>query len=215
MALLRLLTISVVLAGLAIGALHSTPSALACSAGPDYNPVEDSDVIVEGRITAWEFIEGAVKYDYKAGTTPTDSPNFYGPYDAIRASMQVVRSYKGSVAGEVTMVDGNTAILQTDGSANWVGTSGACGAFDAEPTGRWFILGLSTDQWGRYRPNLLRVFYAGDEASGPRYTEAVQRLDSVRRGCRLAVGRRRRRAATDYRWTFSSQGRRLWWLRYC
>ena len=168
------LSAPILIATLALGVLMPAHSALACSVGPDYDPIAASEVIVEGRITSWEFIDHALRPTGKED--PPDDPDYYGPYDAIRIDMQVARIYKGSVSEELTMVAGNTVLKQMDGSVAWVGTSGACGAFDADPTNGWFVLGLSTDNWGRYHPSLLKLFYVGDDPSGTAYTGSVERL---------------------------------------
>ena len=75
--------------------------------------------------------------------------------------MTVDRVYKGTVPTRIQMVAGNTILV---GATNqWVGASGACGAFDADPTGQYGILGLYLDNFGRYRPHRLRMLYIGEE----------------------------------------------------
>ena len=158
-----------VVAAVAAG-FRSFPSshALACSAGPDYDPVAASEVIVAGRFLGWEVIENVRYWDERAEPAPVDDPNFYGfnAFVPIRVRMVVDRVYKGTVQPEVEMVAGNTLLDGDVTSAvdyQWVGSIGACGAFDADPTGRYGVMGLAKDKFGRYHPSLLSVFYFGDE----------------------------------------------------
>ena len=86
----------------------SVTPARACSAGPDYDPVADSEVIVAGRFTGWRLLENARRWDPKTEAEPIDDPKYYGSYDAIRVHMVVDRVYKGAVAPAIEMVAGNT-----------------------------------------------------------------------------------------------------------
>ena len=139
--------------------------AYACSTGPDYDPLAESDVIVSGRITGWELIENVTRWDPKTETEPYDDPNYYGPYDPIRVGMTVTRVYKGSVPAEIELVAGNTLLVREEHGTpryDWVGSYGACGAFDFDPTGKYFVMGLNVDRYGRYHPSRLRVFFIGE-----------------------------------------------------
>ncbi len=142
---------AVAIAGL-IGPVGVRP-AYACSAGPDWDPIAESDIIVGGRITGWELIEKGQDSDPKTGEPVVD-----GPYDPIRVEMAVARVYKGSAPANIRVID--AASLLGD---EWVGASGACGPFDSDPTGMYFIMGLRIDDLDRYRPNRLLVFHAGQE----------------------------------------------------
>jgi hypothetical protein len=126
--------------------------------GPDFDPIASSAVIVGGRVTRWELIEGATKPDFKTASEPLTDPNYYGPYDPIRVHMVIERVYKGTASRSLEMVAGNTY-----SRGQWVGGAGACGAFDFDPTGKYWILGLSVDNFGRYRPGLPHVFFVGDD----------------------------------------------------
>jgi hypothetical protein len=142
-----------------LGRMHETaPDVVACSVGPDFDPVGAADVIVGGLITDWELIEDATVPDWKKDQDYNDDPDYYGPYDAIKLQMQVDRVYKGSVPVDLEMVSGNTYQ-----NGHWVGSSGACGAFDFDPTGKYWILGLIRDDFGRLHPGLPGLFYWGTE----------------------------------------------------
>jgi hypothetical protein len=157
--------------------LLNAPAAFACSYDADFDPVRDSEVIVGGRFVGWELIEDAIRWDPKRGMNPPDDPRFYGPYDPIRLSMAVDRVYKGTAPANVEMVSGNTY-----NGGQWIGSSGACGAFDSDPTRRYAILGLTTDKYGRYHPSLGRVFFLGDDAPRDFSAGFVSRLANLRPG---------------------------------
>jgi hypothetical protein len=182
-ATLLLLPIGVTLAAL----LLEPRSAFACSVGEDFNPYRDSGVIVGGRITGWEIIPDAIRWevrkdDPKRYFEPNDNPNYYGPYEPVRFFMDVDRVLKGSASGRLEMVSGNTLSLSPlyDGALEyaWVGSSGACGAFNSDPTGKYAILGLGLDTFGRYTPSLPLTFFIGDEPAGEAYDRALARLYS-------------------------------------
>jgi len=160
-------------------ALLDSNTALACSVGENFDPVASSEVIVEGRITGWEDIEDAIEWNPKTDENdPSDNENYYGPYDAIRFDLEVQRVLKGDVHERIALVSGNT--LQTfRGERLWVGSSGACGAFNDDPTGKWVVLGLHMDQHGRYTPSLPLTFFVGDAPMGDRYAERMDMIETV------------------------------------
>jgi hypothetical protein len=157
-------------------AFHQGSSAAACSRSGRVM-LSEFDAIVEGRITDWEIIADATRVDPLSGEYPVNDPNFYGPYEPLRFHMLVERTYSGTTSDPVTMVAGNTA-RSNAGVMSWVGSSGACGAFDEDPTDKWVILGLYEDQFGRYYPSIFGSFFIGPEAEGPEYQEAVAELAS-------------------------------------
>jgi hypothetical protein len=142
-------------------------TAFACSAGEDFNPVADSDVIVSGVILGWE---------------ETNLPGF--PEDAhvkpIRVEMQVEDTLKGEASGRISFVDSGSLmnLPPTEDGYLWDGSGGACGAFNTEPTGEYVFLGLSYDDAGNLRSNLLRVFYIGERSqfAGFRYERMAEIL---------------------------------------
>ena len=158
---------SAALLGVAAYLLSPTP-AYACSGAPPFDPIATSDVIVEGRILGWEFAPDLIA-----------TVNFL----AIRIDMTVERVWKGQVAGEVITLSDTASLHPPFPSSDndeyeWVGGSGACGAFDADPVGFYAIMGLTQRDDGTYGTNRLRVFFWGDDAGGERYDLALQRMAS-------------------------------------
>jgi len=144
--------------------LLGAPPTHACSVGPDFDPITASDVIVGGRITGWELIENITRWDPKSGEPqPTDDSSYFGlpSYDPIRLSMTVDSVYKGQMPTEIELVAANTFEV-IDGQGYWVGANGACGAFDSDPTGHYWILGLNEDDFGRLRPNRGLTFSSSE-----------------------------------------------------
>jgi len=141
----------------------------ACSTGPDFDAVRDSEVIVAGRIIGWELIENVTRWDHITEPEPYDDPNYYGPYDPIRVGMSVSQVLKGSAPSKIDLVAGNTLLVQEESGEDrysWVGTHGACGAFSSDPTDMYAILGLRIDDFGRYHPSLPLAFFIGPEPPG-------------------------------------------------
>jgi hypothetical protein len=139
----------------------------ACSAGDDFNPVAESDVIVSGVVLGWG----------EAGMLPQDIS-----LKPILVDFQVDEVLKGNVPDQINFLD--TGSLAND-PANvqdnrWVGTSGSCGAFAADPTGQFALLGLTKDADGNLRSSLPQVFYIGDRAE---FSGSV--LNGQRRFCRV------------------------------
>jgi hypothetical protein len=164
-----------------VGMLWGTANpARACSVGEDFSAVDASDVIVAGRITAWELVENVRRWDPKTGDEPIDDPNFYGPgpYNPIRLQLDVEHVYKGPRMATVSMVDANSLEIY-NGVERWVGSSGACGAFDADPSGQFVILGLNRDHFERYRTGLPLVFFVGPEPAGEHYERATDGLNNA------------------------------------
>ncbi len=163
----------------------SVTLAQACSAGPDYDPIAESELIVGGHITGWQLVENVRRWDPRSSEPePTGDPNYWGPasFDPIRLAMSVDRVYKGTSAAEIEPFSANTMSILAEGGANkyqWVGASGACGAFDSDPTGGYFILGLASDQFGRLHPSILRTFYIGPQPPGGPGDTTVARLEGL------------------------------------
>lgn len=158
---MRVAVLGLTICGIVAAAFVGAPASYACSGTID--PVEESDLIVGGRITGWELIEEFTTWNPRSGKPmPTDDPNFYGFYQPIRLSMHVDEVFKGSAPTEIELIGANTYQLR-DGKGYWVGSSGACGAFDEDPTGKKWLLGLKEDDFGRLRPSLPLVFRSAEE----------------------------------------------------
>lgn len=155
--------------------------AFACTVGPDFDPVATSDMIVEGRFLGIEVLPDAPlpgledepeggKYDFESDA-----------YVPVRVDMSVERVYKGEVATDViAIVDPRTLGPVLPGSEEywWIGASGACGAFDFDPTGWYAIMGLTERNDGTYETSRPIVFFMGDGPSGGEYEQALERMAS-------------------------------------
>lgn len=138
------------------------PRAYACSPpGPEFDAVALSDSIVEGRILGHE----ALTEQAQTGFVP------------VRLDMDVTRVYKGDLSpGQLAIVDPATLMVFPSGEV-WAGSSGACGAFDHDPTGKYAILGLKLQDDGTLRPSRLFMFFYGDDPAGEEYDGAVAFLE--------------------------------------
>lgn len=137
--------------------------ALACSVSPDFDPVASSDAIVEGRFLGYEVLANEGQ---NSSTIP------------IRLTMDVSRVFKGDVQAEgFSIVDESSLWLNTP-KLRWSGSGGNCGTFNEDPTGSYWILGLSTRDDGNFSPSGPLVFFRGDGPSGQTYGDAVARITS-------------------------------------
>lgn len=151
----------VVLAALLLHLVLVAPT-YACSAGLDFNPVAESDLIVGGRVTAWERL-------------PVEAS---GPFTPIQLTIAVDERFKGEATDTLQFVD-YTSLSGTAAQPAWTGSSGACGLFDDAPTGQYLVLGLNIEPDGGYRSNLMLLFFRGQEPAGDGYTQALGRLDEL------------------------------------
>ncbi len=165
--------ISAAILALAAVSLASSP-AYACSAGPDFDPIAASGVIVEGRFLGYEVLPDAPL----PGSTGKGTNDAYIP---IRVDMTVERVLKGNVASStIAIIDRRTLGPPYPGhdEYEWIGASGACGAFDADPTGFYAIMGLSQNDDGTFGSSRFQVFYLGERPGGAGYDRALQRMAS-------------------------------------
>jgi hypothetical protein len=146
--------------------------ARACSAGPEFDKVADSEVIVAGRLDRWE----------RAGEA-----RGAGEFVPIRVTMTVERVFKGDAMPTIAIIDHGSLIdypVQGTGATRivWGGAGGACGSFDADPTGRYAIMGLRRPPNGTYGANRLLTFFLGDEPVGDGFEFAMNRLVPLQPG---------------------------------
>ena len=121
---------SVVGGSVAAVLLMVAPSvALACSPLPGYN-INQNDVIVEGWVENVEIAESA--------TRDTFLP--------VRVTLHVLRSWKGQSPARILFTDHSSYVANSAGLGGgvWSGSSGACGALDVDPTGKY---GLVVFKW--------------------------------------------------------------------
>lgn len=148
----RFLLAACLLAAMA-SASGTTPAVVfACSADETFDPVAESDVIVGGRIAGYE--ELPVGFDRP-------------PFVPIRLHLDSAVVWKGTIAPDALIVDAASlyplrdAADQPTTNRRWVGSGGACGAFDEDPTGAYVVLGLMRQPDGTLRTNRLTTFYIG------------------------------------------------------
>lgn len=161
--------LAIVVASLAIGAVAavslSTDTASACSRG-EFDPVAESDVIVEGRYVSYHAgpAEPVVFESPKNGET-----SILGYQLTETIEFAVARSLKGFVAeSRITIV--NRAWV--DGPPG-----GSCGSAAHDPTGRYSITGLVRRDDGMYAFNSAS-FFSGSNPGAADYDRALSHLAS-------------------------------------
>jgi hypothetical protein len=140
-------------------------TAYACSAGDDFDPIASSEVIVAGRVTSWAELPGI--------PSPLNVPGKgSGDYRTIGVVIEVDLTLKGEPLKKVTAIDSYMFA-----GSRWVGTS--CAIFDADPTGRYVVLGLWRGEDGYRHLDGLRTFFIGEQPAGEGYERALERLDGL------------------------------------
>lgn len=157
---------------IALAAFGTSPArpAYACTPGEDFNPVAESDIIVSGVILGWE---------------ETDAQEYQPPESSlktIRVDLRVEDVVKGEAADTISFLDSGSLmnIPPDERGYVWAGSSGACGAFNADPTGHYVFMGLHRDEDGNLRSSLPRVFFIGERSAfaGSRYERTGEILSS-------------------------------------
>lgn len=162
-------TLVLVASGLLVGLAPPSQTVYGCSDAPDRDSVALSDVVVEGRLLGYEVL-------------PQEVEILRDSYVPIRVDMAVTRVIKGTVSTTtIAMVDPGSLAPPSGGSSEyrWIGSSGTCGAFDFDPTGKHAIMGLSRNDDGTYRLNRLDTFFLGDSPDDPGYRRALERMASL------------------------------------
>lgn len=161
------------LAALAVAAVLvslSPRAALACSAGPDYNPVAESEVIVVGQLTEWRE-DDHIRFPALVGSG----------FVPIRLTLRVERVLKGSTPATLAVVD-HASLRRQPPAPNlpertfWAGGAGACGSFDEDPTGKHAVLGLARNADGTYQAHRIHTFYLGEQHPALVWDAVVARL---------------------------------------
>ncbi len=154
-----------VILGLVASPVVRQQSAYACSAGSGFNPVASSDVVVAGIVRSWEVV---------------DAPGGPTMFQPVIVTIETERVLKGSVPGVLEARDMSSLIRAGQGAAteSWAGGSGACGAFDFDPTGKYVVLGLSKAEDGTLHTHRLHTFFVGDRAelTASRYQSILDHL---------------------------------------
>jgi len=167
------------LAGLA---LEPPRVAQACSAGPDDNPAAGSDLIVAGYVTEVQilgrtdlmmFLDLELTFEvdrYVRGSGPStlqlfDSRSGVPPRELVPTS--------------AAFAELDVSLLDVD-DLGYDGGSGACGALDEDPRGRYWVVGLSphpeTGNLTMYGPSTCAV---GSGPQDPRVLDGIARARTL------------------------------------
>lgn len=138
------------------------PRAYACSPDPGYDPISDSDVIVAGRFQGWQ---------------EANDLAIVGDFTPVRVSMTVDRVFKGDALEGIEIID-TASLISYGGEGAWAGGDDSCGAFDADPTGMYGILGLNK-VGDDYEASILSRLFIGAEPQGQIYDTWLARLESI------------------------------------
>ena len=166
MMLRAVLLASVVVASAGISVITSPPSVASACSCPDCDPVRDAWIIVGGRIGKWQRIS-------------IERPPETSSLAPISVEFTVEHVYKGSAPASLTLIDlASLDTYSSDDNPRWAGGSGACGSFDWDPTGQYFIAAISPSNHvpGAYGVGRIGTFYIGDEPKGEWYERALARL---------------------------------------
>jgi hypothetical protein len=137
-----------VVAGAFVAALQPQV-VLACSVGPDFDPIAESEVIVGGYIRDWR-----ERPDVVSSVLPGFMP--------VEIDLRIDHTWKDAYDG-APILDRRSfrvEVVQNTGEMlrHW-GSGGSCGALGGEPEGMYAVFGLSRDEDGNWAPSLPTTFY--------------------------------------------------------
>lgn len=168
--------VSALLAVLLAPAFVTPRTAAACSAGPDFNPLRESEVIVLARV-----VDMRLAPEHEGFGTPQTV--------AVWVDLEVEEYLKGGGpdaisaldTSSVTFLDGQDEdeMAAFQGALYW-GSGGACGTLNEDPRGQYWLTGVN-DEDGVYRLNLITSAF-GAMAPGLDDPHLQQRLAAVRAG---------------------------------
>ena len=126
---------------IALLAAFSQP-AVACSAGPSFDSVEYTQLLVLARVSAL-----------------TIGAPIVGDYRQAIVSLDVVHVYRGVVTSPLRFVDSASILVSRDARGQdvvqYAGGSGACGTIDADPVGKYVLIALARGGDGLWNANRL------------------------------------------------------------
>jgi hypothetical protein len=134
--------------------LMAAQPAAACSAGP-FEPADLTQLMVFGRVRAVEIGARTLITPVKPGSPPSSD----GFREAI-VTLDVMHTYRGDRAEQVTFIDHTSAYVFTDPRTGrdvleYAGGSGACGTIDDDPVGMFVLIALSRGDDGGWHANRL------------------------------------------------------------
>jgi hypothetical protein len=155
LALAALAAVTVLALGHQLPADAAPRALVTCSAGEPWDPIDESDVIVAGRIVRHEIIDAP-------------QPIRRGYFTPVELHVDVDRVLKGAVAPSDRIVDVASLMVLPDPvedaiRVEWSGSAGACGVLDHEPDGWYAILGLRRVEGSYLQTNRLTTFYLRSE----------------------------------------------------
>ena len=177
----RLLLLVALVAALP-AAMGSPVRVYACSAGADWDPVAASDVVIAGYVRDFEVI----------GKTDGSMPLL-----TVRVTYEVDRYLKSGGPARISALDEKSVMpparlvptsaawdslditLLTMNDLEYHGSSGACGALDADPRGTYWVVGLSRRGDGILLMNRLQNFGMGNGPTDLRVVQGIARAEAL------------------------------------
>ena len=159
------------------------PRVQACSAGPDFNPLDGIDVLITGygadveilgKAEVMTYLEVAVTFEvdrYLVGSGPRilrvlDARSATPPRYLIRTS---------------TMFEALGVSTVSIDELVWDGSAGACGGINQDTRGRYWVVGFGRDHAGILQMHLLSNFAMGDGPNDPRVILAIKHVEGLLR----------------------------------
>lgn len=172
---------SIALAVLLLAAVTARPARVhACSAGPDFDPLEGLDVIVTGFATDVALIERV------------DGLYFV----VVDVAFEVDRYLLGSGPRELSLRDGRSASLVGVARSSaeldaikladvmiddllWDGSGGACGALNSDPRGQYWVAGATRAADGTLGISIFSLFGIGTSPEDPQIVERITFVEGL------------------------------------
>jgi hypothetical protein len=141
---------------------HPLPAA-ACSAGPDFDPRDHTELLVLGRV----------------GSIELGARTNIGFVEAT-VTLEIVRTFRGTSSSPLRFVDGSSVYVYQDpytgkDKIEFAGGSGACGTIDDDPVGRYVLIALSRGDDARWHANRLYGAIYTDQPDYPAYRWLLER----------------------------------------
>jgi hypothetical protein len=126
--------------GLALALLLAQPvPAAACSAGPDWDPRDHTQLLVLGRARSIE-LGARTQLGFVEATVTLD----------------VIEVFRGAAASPLRFVDSaSVGIDPRTGKLDFAGGSGSCGTIDEDPVGKYVLIALARGNDARWHANRL------------------------------------------------------------